>query len=88
METTVKITTISSRELNRDIGRAKKAAKAGPVVIIDHGRPCFVLITYDEFERLSGKHRNLVIALAMPGISAIDVDANRMEIGPREVDLS
>lgn len=69
METTVKITTLSSRELTRDISRAKKAAEAGPVIITDHGRPRFVLKSYDEFERLSGKRRNLVDALAMLGLS-------------------
>ena len=38
------ITTISSRELNQDIGRAKREAKKGPVIITDRGRPAYVLI--------------------------------------------
>ncbi|MGN7737053.1 type II toxin-antitoxin system Phd/YefM family antitoxin [Ensifer sp. 22564] len=88
METTVKITTLSSRELTRDISRAKKAAEAGPVIITDHGRPRFVLITYDEFERLSGKRRNLVDALAMLGLSTVDIEPSRITIEPREADLS
>ncbi|THV12634.1 type II toxin-antitoxin system Phd/YefM family antitoxin [Rhizobium rhizophilum] len=42
---------LTSRELNHDVGRAKKAAEAGPVVITDRGRPSHVLMTYGEFER-------------------------------------
>ncbi|WP_085034400.1 type II toxin-antitoxin system Phd/YefM family antitoxin [Ensifer aridi] len=82
------ITTLSSRELNHDVSSAKKAAKGGPVIITDRGKPSHVLMTYDEFERLTGKHRSLVDALAMPGLSAIDFELQRVEIGPREVDLS
>ncbi|WVT76526.1 type II toxin-antitoxin system Phd/YefM family antitoxin (plasmid) [Sinorhizobium chiapasense] len=80
-------TTLSSRELNHDVSSAKKAAKSGPVIITDRGKPSHVLMTYDEFERLSGKHRSLVEALAMPGLSAIDFEPHRVDIRPREVDL-
>ncbi|MDF8356516.1 type II toxin-antitoxin system Phd/YefM family antitoxin [Ensifer adhaerens] len=82
------ITTLSSRELNHDVSSAKKAAKSGPVIITDRGKPSHVLMTYDEFERLSGKRRSLIEALAMPGLSAIDFELRRVEIGPREVDFS
>lgn len=82
------ITSISSRELNHDVGRAKKAARDGPVVITDRGKPSHVLMTYAEFERLTGKRRNLVEALSMPSLSGIDLDPGRVEIAPRAVDLS
>lgn len=78
----------TSRELNHDVGRAKKAAEAGPVVITDRGRPSHVLMTYAEFERLTGKRHNLVEALSMPGLSPIDFDPSRSVIATREVDLS
>jgi prevent-host-death family protein len=84
----VGITTLSSRELNHDVSSAKKAAKSGPVIITDRGKPSHVLMTYNEFERLTGKHRSLVEALAMPGLSGIDFEPNRVEISPRDVDLS
>ena len=76
------ITTLSSRELNHDVSSAKKATKSGPVIITDRGKPSHVLMTYNEFERLTGKHRSLVEALAMPGLSGIDFEPQR------EVDLS
>ena len=82
------ITTLSSRELNHDVSSAKKAAKSGPVIITDRGKPSHVLMTYNEFERLTGKHRSLVEALAMTGLSGIDFEPNRVEISPRDVDLS
>ena len=82
------ITSLSSRELNHDVSRAKKAAKKGPVVITDRGKPSHVLMTYSEFVRLTGKRRKLVDALSMPGLSTIELDPPRAEIAPREVDLS
>ncbi|WHO77264.1 type II toxin-antitoxin system Phd/YefM family antitoxin [Rhizobium sp. BT03] len=82
------MTSLSSRELNHDVSRAKKAAQNGPVIITDRGKPSHVLMTYDEFERLTGKRRSLIDALFMPGLSDIDFDPPRAEIAPRGVDLS
>lgn len=82
------ITTLSSRELNHDVSSAKKAAQKGPVVITDRGKPSHVLMTYDDFQRLTGRRRSLVEALAMPGLSGINFDPPRTEIAPRGVDLS
>ncbi|WP_313196063.1 type II toxin-antitoxin system Phd/YefM family antitoxin [Shinella zoogloeoides] len=82
------ITTLSSRELNHDVSSAKKAARKGPVIITDRGKPSHVLLTYNEFERLMGKRRSLTAALAMPGLSEIEFDPPRVEIAPRGVDLS
>ena len=42
---------ISSRDLNQDIGKAKRAAAEGPVVITDRGKPAFVLLTFEEYQR-------------------------------------
>ncbi|MDX8326101.1 type II toxin-antitoxin system Phd/YefM family antitoxin [Agrobacterium tumefaciens] len=82
------MTSFSSREVNHDVSKAKKAAQAGPVIITDRGKPSHVLMTYSEFERLTGKRRNLVNALSMPGLSKTDLDTPRAEIVTREIDLS
>jgi prevent-host-death family protein len=82
------ITSLSSREVNHDVSKAKKAAQAGPVIITDRGKPSHVLMTYSEFERLTGKRHNLLDALSMPGLSSIDWESERAEIAAREVDLS
>jgi prevent-host-death family protein len=62
-EAIVSITTLSSREFNRAIGRAKKAAERGPVVITDRGEPAYVLLSFDEFRRLRGDKITLLAAL-------------------------
>ncbi len=80
------ITTLSSRELNQDIGRAKKAAKDGPVFITDRGRPAHVLLSIDDYHRLAGDRRNIVDALAMQ--DDIDFDPTPARIGLRVPDLS
>ena len=63
---------MTSRELNQDLGRAKRAAKQGPVFITDRGRPAYVLMVIEDYQRLSGERRSLVDALAMAGLSDID----------------
>lgn len=82
------VTTLSSRELNHDVSSAKRAAKKGPVIITDRGKPSHVLLTYEEFERLSGRRKSLVDGLSMPGLSEIDFMPARIEIKIRGVDLS
>ncbi|KQY16714.1 prevent-host-death protein [Rhizobium sp. Root73] len=82
------MSTLTSRELNHDVSSAKKAAQSGPVIITDRGKPSHVLMTYDDFNRLSGKRRNLIEALSMSGLSDIDFSPERVEIVSRPVDLS
>ncbi len=72
------ITTLSSRELNQDIGKAKRASLQGPVFITDRGKPAHVLLSIDEYQRLTGNRRNIADLLAMPGLAEIE-----LEIPPR-----
>ena len=46
--------TMSSREFNQDLAKAKRAAKQGPVTITDRGKPAFVLMKHQDYLRLSG----------------------------------
>jgi len=84
----VSITTISSREFNQDAGGAKKAAEKGPVIITDRGRPSHVLLRFDEYEKLLGKGRSLLEALAMPGGEDIEFDPPKMDLVTRPADLA
>lgn len=59
------ITTLSSREFNQDTGRAKKAAAEGPVFITDRGKPAHVLLSIEEYRRISGRRENIADLLAM-----------------------
>ena len=81
------ITTLSSRELNQDVSRAKKAAKNGPVFITDRGKPAHVLLSIEEYQRLTGKHRNIIEALSMPGIADIEVELPRSREFPRAAEF-
>jgi prevent-host-death family protein len=72
------ITTLSSREFNQDASRAKKAASAGPVFITDRGRPAHVLLTIEEYQKLTGKQPSIVDLLAMPEGDYFEFDPPRM----------
>ncbi|HMM53464.1 MAG TPA: type II toxin-antitoxin system Phd/YefM family antitoxin [Candidatus Desulfobacillus sp.] len=82
------ITTLSSRELNQDVSRAKKATKSGPVFITDRGKPAHVLLSFEDYQRLTRQRRNIADALAMPGVSDIEFDPPRVIIGARPADLA
>jgi prevent-host-death family protein len=82
------ITTLSSREFNQDTSRAKKAASHGPVFITDRGRPAHVLLSIEEYHRITGTRRNIVVSLAMPGLSDIDIEFPRSRALPRSADFA
>ncbi|HEX6237535.1 MAG TPA: type II toxin-antitoxin system prevent-host-death family antitoxin [Acidimicrobiales bacterium] len=65
-------TQISSREFNQDTSGAKKAAEKGPVYITDRGRPAHVLLTFDAYEELVGKHRALELLAEPVGVEDIE----------------
>ncbi|KMW74634.1 prevent-host-death protein [Photorhabdus luminescens subsp. luminescens] len=82
------ITTLSSRELNQDVSRAKKAAKSGPVFITDRGKPAHVLLTIEEYQRITKQRRNIADALAMPGVEDIEFNPPRVSINSRPANFS
>jgi prevent-host-death family protein len=71
------ITTLSGREFSQDASKAKRAAKDGPVVITDRGRPSHVLLTYEDYRRLSGSGISLLEALAADD----DIDFEPVRLG-------
>ncbi len=82
------ITTLSSRELNQDVTRAKKATKRGPVFITDRGKPAHVLLSIEEYQQLTKQRRSIADSLAMPGIENIEFEPQRVTIEPRPADFS
>ena len=81
-------TTLSSREFNQDTSRAKKAAASGPVFITDRGTPAHVLLTIEDYRRITGQHKTIVEALSMPGLSDIEFDPAPVHNLARPADLS
>ncbi|MEW6465549.1 MAG: type II toxin-antitoxin system prevent-host-death family antitoxin [Pseudomonadota bacterium] len=82
------ITTMSSRELNQDVTRAKKAARSGPVVITDRGKPAHVLLSFEAYQQLTRQRRCIVDALALPGAEAFEFDPPRLQLDARPAELS
>jgi hypothetical protein len=81
------ITTLSSREFNQDRGRAKRAAKKGPVFITDRGRPAFVLLSFEEYNKTMQSQPSIGDLLADPDTAHIDYEFPRMNFVPRPVDF-
>ena len=57
------MTTVTADEFNQRPSQVKRAAEEEPVVITEHSRPSFVLLTYAEYQRLlcawpDRRHRN------------------------------
>lgn len=82
------ITTLSSRELSQDVTRAKKAAEIGPVFITDRGKPAYVLLSFEDYQRLTRQRRNVADALAVPSIADIELEPPRVTIRARSADFS
>ena len=82
-----RITTYTSREFNQDASGAKRAAEDGPVYITDRGRPAHVLLTMDEYQRLSAPAASIVDLLGLRQDDDIAFGPARADIGMRPADL-
>jgi prevent-host-death family protein len=82
------IKTISSREFQQNANLAQKASQNGPVIITNRGKPAQVLLSITDYQRMIGKHRNIVDALSMPGLAEIDFDLPPSRQLPHGANLS
>ena len=85
---TLTITTVTSRELNQNTARAKRAANLGPVFITKRGQPTHVLLSIQVYRRLSNQNRNLAEPLSMRGLADIDLEPARTSIRISAPDFS
>ena len=81
------ITTISSREFNQAGSEAKRAANKGPVFITDRGRPAHVLMSFEEYQRLTKQRRSIADALAMPELADVAFEPPKVSIDVRPADF-
>ncbi|WP_295701565.1 type II toxin-antitoxin system Phd/YefM family antitoxin [Lapillicoccus sp.] len=72
------MSTITSRSFNQDVSAAKRAAATEPVIITDRGRPSHVLMTIEDYRRLTADQRSIVEWLS------VDDD---IDVVPERVDL-
>ncbi len=83
------ITTLSSCEFNQDTGRAKKAAAQGPVFITDRGTPTHVLLSIEEYRRLTRGPGDLIDQLGLPpGVEDVELEIPPMRDRARAADFS
>lgn len=54
------ITTISSREFNQDLSKAKRSSLKGPVFITDRGKPAHVLLSMSDYNNMMNHHDSIV----------------------------
>lgn len=81
------MTTITSRDLNRDVAAAKRAAGDGPVTITDHGRATHVLMTAEDFAKITGNGETFGRRLFVPSLEAIELDLPARTVDERDVEL-
>ena len=73
------IVTISSREFNQNISKAKKDARNNPVIITDRGKPAHVLLSIEQYRQITKSEKNLLDLLAMPSAADIDFDPPKID---------
>ena len=69
---------MTSREFKQNTGRAKRAARKGPVFITDRGRRAYALLSIEQYRNLTGDEKSIVEILAMPGVAEIDFEPPRL----------
>ncbi|MEJ1298481.1 MAG: type II toxin-antitoxin system Phd/YefM family antitoxin [Candidatus Sedimenticola sp. (ex Thyasira tokunagai)] len=73
------ITTVSSREFNHDVSKAKRAALHGPVFITDRGHTAHVLLTIEEYQAITDKKESIIELLAMSEAAEIGFEPHRLD---------
>ena len=75
------ISTMTGREFNRDVSKAKRQARLGPVVITSRGQAAHVLLTMEAYIALTQQEPSIVDLLAMPEAADIDFEPPRLRAG-------
>ncbi len=81
------ITTISSREFNQDVSKAKRCAFSGPVFMTDRGQAAHVLLTMEQYQKIIGKQDSIVDLLAMPEAANIEFEPGKADSLTKDVDF-
>lgn len=79
--------TLTSREFNQDTARAKREAASGPVFVTDRGRTTHVLVSAEEYARLTRPVKTMGEMLSSPEVAAIEIAFERDKSPGRAVDF-
>lgn len=77
--------TVTAAEFNQRPSQVKRAAEEEPVVITEHSRPSFVLLTYAEYQRLLRTPGNLAEWLEMDEEIEFEIEPAGLDIRPANV---
>jgi PHD/YefM family antitoxin component YafN of YafNO toxin-antitoxin module len=68
-------TTVSGRQFNHDTSGAKIAALSRSVFITESGKPAHVLLSIEEYQRLTSTQISIIDILAMPNDEDLKFEA-------------
>lgn len=74
------MTAVTAAEFNQRPSQVKRAAEQEPVVITEHGRPSFVLLTYAEYQRLLRVPTDLAEWLEMDEEVEFEIEPSGLDI--------
>ncbi|MFP4258158.1 MAG: type II toxin-antitoxin system Phd/YefM family antitoxin [Desulfovermiculus sp.] len=80
--------TISSKDFNQHASEVKKAANQGPVMITNRGKPGHILLSVEEYKKLTGTRPKITELLAMPGSEDIDLEVPHLDDLAQAADFS
>lgn len=66
--------TISSKDFNQHASEVKKVANQEPVMITNRGKPGHILLSVQDYKKLTGTCPKITELLAMPGSEDIDLE--------------
>lgn len=70
---------MTSREFNQDTSFAKRAARSGPVIITDRGRPAHVLLSYEAYLEMAEPGQSIADLLACPDAAEVELEIPRFD---------
>ena len=76
------MTTVTAAEFNQRPSQVKRAAEDEPVVITEHSRPSFVLLTYAEYQRLLRTPADLAAWLEMDEEVEFEIEPAGLDVRP------
>ncbi|WP_037586600.1 type II toxin-antitoxin system Phd/YefM family antitoxin [Stenoxybacter acetivorans] len=65
---------MTCQEFNRQVSRAQRQCEESPVFITNRGKLAYVLLNYDDYQKLNEKDQSIAEALAAPENEALEVD--------------
>lgn len=77
--------TVTAAEFNQRPSKVKRAAADEPVIITERDRPAFVLLRFDEYERLIASPADLASHLEMRDEIDFEIEATGVSIEPAEL---